>query len=391
MNLNDLQQDYRNTQNVSLRDALSGIRIECATALGADETCRQFQAHLVTIGFDQHVQARREAYSKQTVSFHMSLEWADYFATDNDTLQLCQRLNLNTHDNPSDLEREILLAMLLSPAPLIFPSYEEFVSAVRIRKNIVLAARKTTLDFHTTEAERPVEYWTYDEARGFTILPGKSLITALQKATQPNESGKLYSFSCYRATEYVILLGVAQELASCNQELFHKLQQQWETKAIKSGSFHEVFMTEYGSMTNPLPHKYYVPGDRIWFRNPDKNSSEITGYEGSWVFYLGDGLFTNFWKPNSPYTLTSKCVEIYHWRNATWQDQAGELQMNENIVEERVRSSMNNPAEVESILKHMLRYREPLDTNINGGCIDTSREYPRYVCPGTSDMTLPNN
>jgi len=391
MNLNDLDQYYRNTQNISLSGTLSGIKIGCATALDIDETFHRFQAHLVAIGFDQHVQARREEDGKHAISFHMSVEWADYFATDNDTLQLCQRVNLDTHDKPSDLEREILLAMLLSPVPLIFPSYQEFESAVRIRKNIVLAARKTNLDFHTTEAERPVEYWTYDEARGFTILPGKSLITALQKATQPDESGNIYSFSCYRATEYVILLGVAQELASCNPLLFHKLQQQWETKAIKSGSFHEIFMTEYGSMSDPLPHKYYVPGDRIWFRNPDKDSSEITGYEGSWVIYLGDGLFSNFWKSNSPYTLTSKCVEIYHWRNATWRDQADELQMNEDVVEERVRNSMSNPAEVESILKQMLRYREPIDVNINGGCIDPTREYPRYVCPGTSDLSLPSN
>src|SRR3546814_5001957 len=51
-----------------------------------------------------------------------------------------------------------------------------------------------------------------DLTRGFTIEPGVSLIEALQKATQPDASGKLYSFSCYRATEYVTLLGIAREL-----------------------------------------------------------------------------------------------------------------------------------------------------------------------------------
>jgi hypothetical protein len=215
MYLNDLDQHCRNTQTTLLTGTLSGIKIECATALDIDETYRQFRAHLVVIGFDLHVQARREEDSKHAIRFHMSIEWAKHFATDNDTLQLCQRINLDTHGNPSDLEREILLAMLLSPVPLIFPSYQEFVSAVRIRKNVVLAARKTTLDFHTTATERPTEYWSYDEDRGFTLVPGKCLITALKKATQPEESGKLYSFSCYRATEYVILLGVAQELESC--------------------------------------------------------------------------------------------------------------------------------------------------------------------------------
>ena len=388
MYLNDLDQHCRNTQTTLLTGTLSGIRIECATTLDIDEAYRQFRAHLVVIGLDLHVQARREEDSKHAIRFHMSIEWAKHFATDNDTLQLCQRLNLDTHGNPYGLEREILLAMLLSPVPLIFPSYQEFVSAVRIRKNVVLAARKTTLDFHTTATERPTEYWSYDEDRGFTLVPGKCLITALKKATQPEESGKLYSFSCYRATEYVILLGVAQELESCNRGLFHKLQLQWETQAIMSGKFHDVFLREYGSMDDPLPPKFYVPGDRLWFRNPDEHSSDVTGYEGSWVFYLGGGLFTNFWKPDSPYTLTSKCVEIYHWRNATFRDQAGELQIDESIVEERVRNSMQDQAEVENILKEMLRLREPQGVYVNGGCIDTSREYPRCVCPGTSDMAL---
>jgi len=126
--------------------------------------------------------------------------------------QLCQKLNLDTLRKTDDMEREILLSMLLSPVPFKFPSHAELASAVRIRKNVVLAARKTALDFHTTEAERPLEYWTYHTDTGFTLIPGKSLITALQKATQPDESAKLYSFSCYRATEYVILLGIAQEL-----------------------------------------------------------------------------------------------------------------------------------------------------------------------------------
>ncbi len=320
--------------------------------------------------------------------FTLRKELANELAPDRDTTQLCQKLNLDTLNNADDLEREILLAMMLSPVPFKFPSHAELASAVRIRKNVVQAARKTTLDFQTSEAERPAEYWKYDEDRGFTLVPGKSLITALKLATQPDESGKLYSFSCYRATEYVILLGVAQELESCNLELYNKLQQQWETKAIMSGKFHDVFLHEYGSMEVPLPPKYYVPGDRLWFRNPDEHSSDASGYEGSWVFYLGCGLFSNFWKPNSPYTLTSKCLEIYHWRHATFRDQTGELRINEQIVEERVRSSMQDQTEVANILKQMLRLREPKGVYINGGCIDTSREYPRCVCPGTADMPI---
>jgi hypothetical protein len=326
--------------------------------------------------------------SVMSLEFRLRDEVANEWAPYDDTTQLCQKLNLDTLGNADDLEREILVSMLLSPVPFQFPSFEEVASAVRIRANIVTAARKTLLDFNTTDAERPDDLWTYHEDSGFTVLPGKSLITALRKATQPEESGKLYSFSCYRATEYVILLGISQELDACNPALLARLQKQWETRAIKSAEFHEVFLQEYGSMDAPLPIKYYVPGDRLWFRNPDNRSSDVTGYEGSWVFYLGNGLFSNFWKKGEPYTLTQKCLEIYHWRDAIYMDAAGELQIDEAIVETLVQASMSDRARMDKILGEMLRLRESKGCYGNGGCIDASRECARFVCRSTSNILV---
>ncbi len=306
-----------------------------------------------------------------------------------DTLQLSETFGLHSRTSTTDLEKEILLAMLAGPVTFEYPSYAEIAAAVRIRQNIVEAARRTALTFHTSRIERPEDYWTYTEASGFTVLPGKPLIEALRRATQPEVSGSSYAFSCYRASEYVVVLGVAQELARCNPELFHRLQRQWETRAIKSQQFHEVFLREYGSMREPLPPKYYVPGDRLWFRNPDGTSSDVMGYEGSWLFYLGNGLFNNFWKRDEPYSLAAKCVEIYHWRSGVSRDAEGNLQMDETIVEDNVRATMRDPGEVERILDRMTRWRDPQGIYGDGGCIDTSREYPRWVCPGTSDITLP--
>ena len=173
--------------------------------------------------------------------------------------------------------------MLGSPVPFPFPSVPELESAVRIRRRIVQAARKTALAFDTEHAERPEGYWTYDEERGFTILPGRSLIEGLRRATQPEASGQLYAFSCYRATEYVTVLGIAQELEEANPALARDLQRQWETRAVMSGRFHDTFLHEYGSLAEPLPQRFYVPGDRLWFRNPDSASSDVEGYEGSCV------------------------------------------------------------------------------------------------------------
>ena len=135
--------------------------------------------------------------------------------------------------------------------------------------------------------------------------------------------------------------------------------------------------------------RYYVPGDRLWFRNPDERSAEVVGYEGSWVFYIGGGQFSNFWKRDSPYTLASKCIEIFHWRSGLYPDADGNLQMNEAAVADCVNATMKNPAEVERILDRMMRYRDSQDVRADGGCIDVSREYPRWVCPGSTDLVLP--
>jgi hypothetical protein len=321
--------------------------------------------------------------------FSLAAEQAADWAPGHDTLALARKLQLAPAHRPADLVREIVLALLLSPVPAEFPSIDELISAVHIRRNIVQAARKTTLSFHTSQAERPADCWTYKEDCGFVILPGVSLTAALAKATQPEVSGTLYAFSCYRATEYVMLLGIAEELAHCHPALLHQLETQWARRPIMSGEFHEVFLREQGTMEAPLPPHYFVPGDRVWFRNPDEASAEASGYEGSWVIYLGEGLFTNFWKQDQPYTLADKCLEIFHWRHATYLDADGDARMDEAKVETLVAATLLDAEETGRIQARMQRYREARGVWVDGGCLDTTREFARWVHPGTTDMVLP--
>ena len=325
------------------------------------------------------------------VYLSMSLvpERAAQWAPDGDTLGLAAALQLQP-DDETDLTREIVVALLLSPTVLTFPSVAELRSAVRIRLNIVRASRKTMLAFHTSQAERPADCWRYDEDRGFVIQPQASLIDALTKATQPDASGQLYAFSCYRATEYVIVLAIAQELQHCNPALHDRLEKLWTERPIKSGQFHDVFLREQGSMESPLPPRYFVPGDRTWFRNPDVDSADVSGFEGSWVMYLGGGKFSNFWKREAPYTLTEKCLEIYHWRHAVYIDDEGEPRIDEARVAAYVASSAQDATEVRRIVAVMARYREPRGVYTEaGGCLDTTREFARWVHPATTDMVLP--
>lgn len=365
-----------------------GIRI-CTKGAGDTATVRRcFIDRAQKLGLDACLETI-EAPDGSCITFRLAPKLLHAWMPGYDTLELCTQLRLDSHSSNTGLEKEILLAMLAGPVVFEYPNYPELAASVRIRQNIVNASRRTALSFHTSKIERPVDYWTYSEETGFTVLPGKPLIEALRKATQPEVSGELYAFSCYRATEYVILLGLAQELAHSNPLLLDRLQRQWESRAIMSRQFHDVFTREVGSMSEPLPEKYYVPGDRLWFRNPDQRSADVIGYEGSWVIYLGAGLFTNFWNPASPYSIDSKCIEIYHWRDGVYLDGDGNMQMDESMVAEHVRATMQDPDKMEDIVGRMMKLRDPPDVYADGGCIDASREYPRWVCPDSADLVLP--
>lgn len=306
-----------------------------------------------------------------------------------DTLELTRTLGLDTLADDTALDREILIALLAAPVPLAFDSLDELQASVRVRRRIARAAARTSLAFDTQAAERPQEDWVYDEQHGFLLRPGRDLIAALGRATQPPPGGQRYDFSCYRATEYVILLGIAQELRHSHPALLERLERQCQRHAIRSALFHEVFLHEVGSMEAPLPPRWLVPGDRVWFRNPDARSADITGYEGSWVVYLGSGLFSNFWQSERPYTLAAKALEIHHWRHGVVgpEDAAA---MDEALVARHVAATLDDPASLARILQAMLRLRDPKGVYQDGGCLDTTREYPRQLCPGTADLRLPD-
>lgn len=327
---------------------------------------------------------------KAAVRIQARPDFAARHLAQSDTTGLAATLELDTAASDTALQAEILLAMLACPQAFRFPDVAELRAALRVRRNIVRAAYRSELAFDTEQAERPPAYWTYAEDTGFTLLPGRSLIDALVHATQPAVSGQRYAFSCYRATEYVTVLGIAQELRESNPALYAGLERQWERRAVMSGRFHEAFLREYGSLQAPLPARFYVPGDRLWFRNPDPHSSNVEGYEGSWVFYLGSGRFNNFWKAGQHYTLAHKCLEIFHWRDGLSRDAQGKAYIDEEKVEACVAHTRADPAASAEVLQRMLRIRDPQGVYAQGGCIDATRECARWVLPGHADIALPD-
>ena len=309
---------------------------------------------------------------------------------DHDTLNIASALNLNGLENPDQLCLEIILAMSRSPVLFSFPSLEEFESAIRVRSHAARAAFQAELNFDTEGVERPREFWTYDPETSFTLLPNVSIIEAITRTIQPVQSNQAYTFSCFRASEYILTLALAQELQVCHPALHDQLEKRWSKRAIMGEEFQSVFLREYGSVDAPIPLRFYVPGERVWFKNPDPISSDVEGYEGSWLYYLGSGLFNNFWDRQTPYTIVTKCLEIYHWRHGLDRNQDGEMYIDESVVAQRVRKTLADPLETDKILKHMMKYRDPYTVYKDGGCIDATREAYKWVHPSTSDILIPS-
>lgn len=305
------------------------------------------------------------------------------------TLDLNKKLGFDTQTHPEQLDLEILLCFARAPIAYCFPSVQELKAAVRVRHFAVDAARRTELAFNPDGYERPQECWVYDEGSGFLLRPGVDMVEALIKTTQPEVSGQqLYTFSCGRAAEYIVLLAIAQELKGHHPALYAQLQKQWQTRALLADDFNDAFIYEIGSLDQPLPMRFYVPGSRLWFRNPDSHSADVEGFEGSWVVYHGGGEFCNLWERAKPFNLTDKCLEIYHWRDGVYYDEAGAIKMNEDIVRERVAETKKSAEQVTRIVDRMMRYRDVRGVYQDGGCIDASRDVVRWVCPGTADLTL---
>lgn len=366
-----------------------GVQLRVASGSAAVRDVDRCHAWLHQLGLDERSLVGRSHNDDHSVRWHLTPEALRELAPAHDTLALDAHAAAAAGDPPDlALTREIMLALLASPTAFEFPSFDEFMSHVRVRLRIVEAARRTALAFDTEAAERPEDCWRYDEDTGFTLRPGHDLACALIKATQPDVTGRLYAFSCYRATEYVILLAIAQELAHCNPELLQKLTRQCERQVIRSAAFHDVFLHERGSLEAPLPLRYYVPGDRVWFRNPDEVSADVAGYEGSWVFYLGGGLFSNFWQREAPYTLDRKCIEVYHWRHGVRRHTGQEATMDEALVQAHVERTEANPEMRERVLALMQQPRAPRGC-WHGGCLDVTREHPRELHPASCGLRLP--
>lgn len=369
-------------------EALGGICIlkgSCLDASGAERTIKDWceERNLSPfVDITQHPILGR--YAVHVHASQQLRELTPHF----DTSQLANHLGLRTRDDAEDLAREIFLCMAASPVAYSFPTRAELFASIRARSHVVQTARRTELEFEVTELSRPPSFWDQNNEGAFVLRPDSSLVEALEAALCPEVSGSRYSFSCREASEYLMLSGLAKELETSNPYLLEKISAQWRSAPLIADDFNVAFLFERGSRDRPFPKYCYVPGGRVWFKNPDEHSVEADGFEGSWVCYLGAGEFVNLWDKNKPYSIEKKCVEIYHWRHGVYTLDSGSVAMDEHIVEEKMHATFCDAEETRRILAQMMEYRAPPGVYGTGGCIDMSRDSLKWVCEGTSNIQL---
>jgi hypothetical protein len=303
-----------------------------------------------------------------------------------DTSRLAVSLGLISERSERDFILEAILSMAVSPVIFDFSSLNELEANLRMRINLSGLARRAELNFDTNGLSRPEAYWSHVEGNGFILKEGASLVDGIERALCPDISGEHFSFSCQRATEYLMLHSLAIELSTTNPAKLKEIELQWRKKALVADDFLNAFLLEIGSSAAPFPMRCYVPGDRVWFKNPDDFSSNVKGYEGSWVIYMGGGQFTNLWNKSKPYTLETKCIEIYHWRHSVREDKLGTLEINEDLVKELVDETLRSEEQVQNVIDVMMRYRDPQGIYEDGGCIDLTRDTFKRVCPESGSV-----
>ena len=357
-----------------IHDQSIGFALLLAGRVDSERRLRQAQRCLRSLGINDLVDCSLSTGGNERHLHVRASHRLLALCPDFDTANITTFLRTHQPNRDRALISEIILAMAISPDVMYFDSEQELKSNLRMRCTVVQVASRTELNFDTSSITRPQAYWIYTKENGFLLRQGVSLADGLERALCPDVSGFTYAFSCQRASEYLILYAVVCELQKVNKTGLNDVEQQWRKRALTGDDFLFRFLGERGTRENPMPMRYYIPGDRIWFKNPDDHSSDLEGFEGSWVIYLGGGRFCNLWDRHRPYTLEEKCLEIYYWSQCVEVSPAGILWMNEAVVKEQVEKALHEQDLSGPILKKMMVYRDPTGVYAEGGCIDLSRD-----------------
>jgi protein-glutamine gamma-glutamyltransferase len=184
--------------------------------------------------------------------------------------------------NPNDIERDILTKMDLSQGRYEYNSLNQLQFELKLRKNIVIAAKKLNEgDMSFTTFRKSVcnlDYWDRTKEGGFILKKG---ITPSDAIGDIAINSSKYGTEC--ATAMVIIYYQAL-LSIFADKLFNKL-------------FSEIHLMNWHYINSTLEdigyiikRSDYLPGDRQYFNNPDVNPVNPE-WQGENVINLGNAIY----------------------------------------------------------------------------------------------------
>ncbi|MFD0589598.1 protein-glutamine gamma-glutamyltransferase [Paenibacillus sp. GCM10027627] len=180
----------------------------------------------------------------------------------------------------TEFEKKILNRKMSSPALYQYPSLNALVFELKLRSNIVNAARamhQSGVNFATFEnSHSNPQYWIRVPNGGFLLRPGVPPSAAVNDIF--NE-GQLYGFECATAIIIIMYKAVLDTIgeAAFNRHFRNLFLRDWQTDQDLQ------LETSYN-----LNETY--PGDVLYFKNPDHDPS-TPEWQGENAILLDDNLF----------------------------------------------------------------------------------------------------
>lgn len=235
---------------------------------------------------------------------------------------------------PTVSQKEILLALLHPGRLTRFTGagcgLEQLKDNVGVRQMTVAWAQAIQFDWPNGEsASWNKKYWVDG-----TPPKGVDLTEALTDALINSEK---YSIGCYTAAK-MVLAGAALDYYS---RVKRSPSQAARVAAALQADGDPLVNIEPTDAWNFLPayvddeqsrspgkildvHRNvnggnYIPGDWMYLLNPDENSRENVGYEGSNAIYLGMNRFSDYYKDHgNSFSFQQKVNEVYQWRHGVY-------------------------------------------------------------------------
>lgn len=177
------------------------------------------------------------------------------------------------------IERSIVQSMIDAPLVYAYGSIEELRFELILRKNIIASAKAMNqgeADFEVFSTSRcNPQFWFLTETGGFRlrqdVLPSDAIEDIFVNSS-------LYGFECATAKVIILYHGVLNTIG----------------KALFNSYFQNLYLYSWhydpDLGVKPIPTSHFLPGDIVYFKNPDVNPA-TSWWRGENAVLLEDGKF----------------------------------------------------------------------------------------------------